>query len=184
MTPPFRRDGESAAPGILPGVQAQSGWFIVPAIFLFALAALLWLTLLEGIVLGRLPAPSAASLLYHRVCRAARALGLPVNPSHTPHQVGALLEANLYPESSERLRDLRHNASAAVGDVIELYVQTTYGGNVPPRDQVYTVIRNWRRAQVYLWLAILAHYLARAIGLIRVSLGITALGGRASDSSL
>jgi hypothetical protein len=90
----------------------------------------------------------------------------------------------LYPESSERLRDLRHNASAAVGDVIELYVQTTYGGNVPPRDQVYTVIRNWRRAQVYLWLAILAHYLARAIGLIRVSLGITALGGRASDSSL
>jgi hypothetical protein len=93
---------------------------------------------------------------------AARALGLPVTASHTPQQVGLLLDT--YLAESARPARLTHDwqrISQTLQEIVETYIQTTYGAQLTKHASTERMISQWQSARVYLWLARISHELGK-----------------------
>jgi len=156
--PPFERP-ETLGPGEWPeqpeqplaptAVQRTSGW----CWGLLATPAALLVTLTLGLVVDRLrlrylPPPTAVLILYERLRRWGRWVGVPMREGDTAFEFGAALEQTL-----EDLKGLQ--------DLIQAYVQANYAPTLPPAAMFRQAIRGWPRLRRRLALAVLRRWLAR-----------------------
>lgn len=151
MAPPSR-ENEGAAPVSSFRANIESRWYVVPAALGVVVLAVALFLAFDLIRLRRLPPAAALAQLYQRIFRAAQRLGIPVTPSHTPHQVARLLQA--YLESSARTKQLQpllREASHTTTNIIELYIHITFGAQSSTRAEMRNLVRRWQRARVALW---------------------------------
>lgn len=145
------------------GGLALPDWkWLVPAIGL-GLMLLIGLASLIDLFRLRRSAPSVAmAALYRRLYQIAGQLGLPVTASHTPHQVGEMLEAYFdCLAHGGQLLMRQPSLGETVSEVVTGYVQTTYGARPPSRSQSALMIAKWEQVRPQLWMARMLHLVHR-----------------------
>lgn len=163
----FPPDQPTPSSGSLTEHGLQNSWLVVPGILLLVLLILLLLVLADSIRLRRSPPGLVPALLYQGVYTGARNFGLPVSASHTPYQVLTLVGDYFaaFPRS-------KHPAwwrplSSTMTQIVESYVQATYGAHPLTASESAAVLAEWERARFRLWFAIALHTLDQLFQRVR-----------------
>ncbi len=168
FVPPDQSSGASALSGAGMDGVAANAWLLLPAALLALGLCAPLLLVLDVWRLQRLSAAAASAALYGRVFRAAHQLGLPVTPSYTPHQLARLLQGY-----SPALRNAKQKAALwrpvyqTSAEIIEAYVQATYGAQAPDTAATRALIRQWQKVRPRVWVAVAVQLLARGVGRAR-----------------
>lgn len=158
--PPISYNNNAASYGDLAQTTLQNSWFLLPGILLFAGLVAWAISAGDTLLLQRASPANTIHILYQRIIRCAQFIGLPVASSHTPDQIGALLDEYFAARAgSRRLHTLWIPISPVLRSIIALYVYITYGANELTPAQTAGVIEKWKTARVRLGLALALNFL-------------------------
>ncbi len=132
------------------GGRRTSGWCWGALAVLAALPLAVggWLAV-DGLRLRLLPPLTAVTILYRRLRRWGRRLGVAMRAGDTACEFGA------------ELSDQTADVSEDIGSLVGLYVAAHYGPTLPARERFRGVVRGWGRLRWRLGLALLRCWLAR-----------------------
>lgn len=125
-------------------------WFVVPGMLLFLVLMVLGGLFADTLMLRRSAPTRMVEILYQRIVRFARLIGIPITPGLTPNQIRALLQDSLAsPEDSRSFR-LRRPILRALDLIVVEYVKTTYGAQELNATVTARLIRKWQAARLRL----------------------------------
>lgn len=179
-SPPGPRQGNVSAEMAATNRIVSPGAGIVPIVLAVLIFCILLCVMLDVIRLRRMPAEKALTHLYRGVVRHARYVGLPVNAGCTPSQVASLIEKYFTsPARWRRLKPAWQFTAGTVRQIVEVYVETTYGAHRAESQKSARLIQHWQRARLFFWIAILLHICEQQVQRI---LSRGALATRAADN--
>lgn len=149
----FPSSGSPGEPGL------QNSWLVLPGILLVMLLILFSLVLADSVRLRRSPPALVPALLYQGVYTGARNFGLPVSASHTPYQVLAMVGDYLAAPPRAKHQAWWSPLASSIREIVESYVQSTYGAHPLTASESAAVLAKWERARFRLWFAIALHAL-------------------------
>lgn len=141
----------------------HSAWLIVPGSLLFLALAALLLLLVDAWRLQLSGPAYALERIYQRLRRAARHLGVELLPGHTPTQVAAMLDAYFVSAEMNRLASFWQPVRKTIPFILQVYVETMFGGRVINRTEQAKLIRHWQTVAIRIWLAIVLYQFRRRI---------------------
>lgn len=119
-------------------------WFVVPGILLLAGLLVLGGFFVDTLLLRRSAPTQIIRILYGRLIRIARLVGLPLSPGLTPTQIRALLEDSFTGTAGKRTLRWWQPIARVLQEIVAGYMETTYGAQALSNTQAALLIRKWQ----------------------------------------
>lgn len=167
-TPPVHGETDSNGNAGLVGNPIQNPVYFVPGIALLVVLGLVGFAFVDSYRLQRLPSGVVMRVLYQRLWDVARHLGLGVTSSDTPMEVAQRLQMYFEsPARPKRFQKLFHSSAHVTTEVVQAFVQTTYGAHLPESAASKKLLRQWLDLRGFLWLAMGWHFVSERVQQLR-----------------
>lgn len=134
-------------------------WFVAPTMLLFVSLLVLGSLFADTLILRRTAPTKMVTLLYHRMVRFARLIGVPISPGLTPNQIQVLVENALAAPADSRSWRLRRPVLVLFHLIVARYVKMTYGAKAVSDTEAAQLIRKWEAARLQIALVLLLNVL-------------------------